>query len=107
MSSLSVEAKEDYQDLITVLRAPGGVPLGVEGGGHICNPYGAGEVEEIQMRGARKLQSLMGFCGLRLGAIAQADTQQAMNLFYQKMIKRDQAFRRLFQQADAAKNLCP
>jgi len=107
MASLSAHAKDDHQELITVVRAPGGVPLRVEGGGHICTPYEPGVVEDVQMRGAEKLQHLMEFCGLRLGAISEADTRHAMQQFYLKMIEREPSFRSIFQQADSAKSLCP
>ena len=107
MASLSTKTMEDHQDLVTVLRAPGGIPLRVEGGSHICTPYASGEVEAVQMRGAKKLEALMAFCGLRVGAVPQADTQRAMQLYYEKMFDGSVNFKRIFQQADAAKKLCP
>ena len=107
MVRLASDKKSDYKELITVVRAPNGVPLPVEGGGHICMPYRGDDLKDIQMRGALKLETLMSFCGLRIGGVIATDTQNAMQIFYQKMIDKNKEFGDIFQQVDGAKKMCP
>lgn len=108
MVMLTKDHKEqDWKDLISLIRLPSGMPIKVEGGSHVCYPFEPQVVREVKDRGAKLMQQTMSFCGLRLEALELSEGKIVMQSFWEKALEKSALARQVFQQADAAKQMCP